>query len=65
MFGPVLAVQTFETEQEAIQLANNTPFGLAAAVMTQNEEQAERVTNALRAGIFPLESDYRETILNH
>jgi betaine-aldehyde dehydrogenase len=51
VFGPVLAVHSFETEEEALQMANDTSFGLAAAVMTQNEEQADRVSNALRAGV--------------
>jgi betaine-aldehyde dehydrogenase len=51
VFGPVLSVITFSTEEEALQLANDSTFGLAAAVVTQDKEQAERVTDALRAGI--------------
>lgn len=51
IFGPVLAVQTFETEEEAIRLANDTPYGLAGAVFTQDGARAQRVIRRLRAGI--------------
>jgi betaine-aldehyde dehydrogenase len=51
IFGPVLAVITFDTEEEALHLANDTNFGLAAAVITKDKVQAERVSDALRAGI--------------
>ncbi|WP_173933855.1 aldehyde dehydrogenase family protein [Chelativorans sp. Marseille-P2723] len=51
IFGPVLCVRPFETEAEAIELANDSRFGLAAAVMSQDEARAERVAAAFRAGI--------------
>lgn len=51
IFGPVLSVMTFKTEEEAIALANDTEFGLAGAVFTTDEEQIKRVTKALRVGI--------------
>jgi len=51
IFGPVLVVQTFETEAEAIYLANDTPYGLAGAVFTNDGAKALRVVRALRAGI--------------
>ncbi|PVZ41212.1 aldehyde dehydrogenase family protein [Pseudomonas sp. CC120222-01a] len=51
IFGPVLCVRSFKTEAEAIEVANESRFGLAAAVMTQDQARAERVSNALRAGI--------------
>ena len=51
IFGPVLAVRRFATEAEAVALANDTPFGLAAAVMSADGERCERVSRALRAGI--------------
>ncbi|MCX6969885.1 MAG: aldehyde dehydrogenase family protein [Verrucomicrobia bacterium] len=51
IFGPVLAVQTFESEEEAIRLANDTPYGLAGAVFTQDGARAQRVIRRLRAGI--------------
>ncbi|MER7395758.1 aldehyde dehydrogenase [Streptomyces sp. NPDC000151] len=50
VFGPVLTLQTFETEEEAVRLANDTRFGLAATVATGDPERAERVTGALVAG---------------
>ncbi len=50
VFGPVLAVIPFEDEEEAIHLANDTRYGLAAGVWTENLSRAMRVTRALRAG---------------
>ncbi len=51
IFGPVLVVQRFSTEAQAIAIANDTPFGLAGAVFTQDAARAHRVVRALRAGI--------------
>jgi betaine-aldehyde dehydrogenase len=50
IFGPVLTVEPFEDEQEAIALANATDYGLAAGVWTQNLDRAWRVGRAIRAG---------------
>jgi len=50
VFGPVLAVMPFETEEEAIQIANNSKYGLAASVYTSNVNRAHRVARAIRAG---------------
>jgi aldehyde dehydrogenase (NAD+) len=50
IFGPVLAVLTFETEEEAIEIANSTVYGLAAGVWTNDLRRAHRVAHALRAG---------------
>jgi aminomuconate-semialdehyde/2-hydroxymuconate-6-semialdehyde dehydrogenase len=50
VFGPVLTVQTFRTEDEAVALANSTRFGLAATMVTGSPERAERVSAALSAG---------------
>jgi len=50
VFGPVLTVQTFATEQEAVGLANSTRFGLAATVFTSNKDRAERTVASLTAG---------------
>jgi betaine-aldehyde dehydrogenase len=52
IFGPVLSVIPFDTEDEAIQIANDTEYGLAAAVWTKNLTRAHRVTSQLRAGIL-------------
>ncbi|WP_405534273.1 aldehyde dehydrogenase family protein [Streptomyces sp. NBC_00075] len=51
IFGPVLTVQPFDTEDEAVQLANSTPYGLASGVQTTNLARAHRVANRLQAGI--------------
>ncbi|MEF0942713.1 aldehyde dehydrogenase family protein [Rhizobium sp. BR 362] len=51
IFGPVVCVRPFETEEEAIELANDSRFGLAAAVMSKDDARAERVAAAFRAGI--------------
>lgn len=50
-FGPVLSVVSFETEAEAIAIANNTRFGLASGLFTQNLTRAHRMIRAIRAGI--------------
>jgi len=51
VFGPVLTVQAFDTEEEAIRLANSTRYGLAAGVQTGSIARAIRVTKALKAGV--------------
>ncbi|PWE32614.1 carnitine dehydratase [Maritimibacter sp. 55A14] len=51
MFGPVMSLLPFDTEQEAIDLANSTPYGLGSGVFTQNLARAHRVSDRLRAGI--------------
>lgn len=51
IFGPVLTVQLFDTEAEAIALANGTVYGLAGAVFTSDGARAARVIRRLRAGI--------------
>jgi len=50
VFGPVLTLQTFSSEQEAIDLANSTPYGLSALIFTSVRERADRVGAAVRAG---------------
>lgn len=50
IFGPVLAMMPFDDEDEAIAIANDTPYGLAAFVQTGDAERAERVASRLRAG---------------
>lgn len=51
IFGPVVCVRAFDTEAEAVQLANDSRFGLAAAVMSADLARCERVAAALRAGV--------------
>ena len=51
VFGPVLTIQTFDSEAEAVELANSTRYGLSAIVYTGSADRAERVGTAVRAGI--------------
>lgn len=51
IFGPVLAVAGFTTEAEALHLANDSEFGLAAAVMSADLDRAQRVAGELEAGV--------------
>ncbi|MGW2719220.1 aldehyde dehydrogenase family protein [Streptomyces sp. NPDC001492] len=51
IFGPVLTVQPFDTEDEAIELANSTPYGLASGIQTSNLARAHRIADRLQAGI--------------
>lgn len=51
IFGPVVVIQKFENEEEAIKLANDTVYGLAGAVFTKDGTKAIRVIKKVRAGI--------------
>jgi aldehyde dehydrogenase (NAD+) len=51
IFGPVLAIQTFRTPQEAIAKANNTPYGLSGGVWTDKGSKIFKMTTALKAGV--------------
>ena len=51
IFGPVLAVQTFRTAEEAIEKANNTPYGLSGGVWTDKGAKVFKMTNKIRAGV--------------
>jgi aminomuconate-semialdehyde/2-hydroxymuconate-6-semialdehyde dehydrogenase len=50
VFGPVLTIQSFSSEQELIALANNTEYGLAAMLFTKDAQKAERISSQLVAG---------------
>lgn len=52
VFGPVAPVTTFETENEAVHLANATPFGLAGYLCTQDRKRIARVTRAMECGMI-------------
>ena len=51
LFGPVAQVYRVKSEDEAVELANDTPFGLGSYLMTNDSEQAERVANRIDAGM--------------
>lgn len=51
IFGPVVTIQTFETEEDAIKKANDTEYGLAGAVFTSDITRAHRIIKEIRAGI--------------
>ena len=50
VFGPVLTIQTFSGEEQAVEMANNTRFGLAATLITGDPDRAERVSARINAG---------------
>jgi acyl-CoA reductase-like NAD-dependent aldehyde dehydrogenase len=52
LFGPVLCVQTFKTEDEVIELANDSEHGLAAGIFTRDSARSLRMVDAVRAGII-------------
>jgi len=62
IFGPVLSVMTFSDEAQAVRLANDTPYGLAAAVWTSDINVAHRVSAALRGGTVWVNSFDRSTM---
>ena len=50
IFGPVLCILPYETEEQAVQIANDTPYGLAAYVWSKDNVRARRVGSRIRAG---------------
>ena len=54
IFGPVLSIIPFETEEEAITIANDTPYGLLNFIQTQDQEKANRVARKLRSGMVDI-----------
>lgn len=57
VFGPVLPIVPFDTEEETIRLANNTPYGLSAEVYTTDMKKAERVARKIQAGTVAINTD--------
>jgi phenylacetaldehyde dehydrogenase len=59
VFGPVLVAVPFSTEEEAITLANDSPFGLAAAIWTKDVMRSHRVADKLNVGIVWINDHHR------
>ncbi|GGX41259.1 aldehyde dehydrogenase [Tateyamaria omphalii] len=59
IFGPVLSIIPFETEEEAIQIANDTPYGLTNYVQTQDGARLNRMAKALRSGMVEMNGTSR------
>ena len=57
VFGPVAAVIPFADENEAIRIANDTPYGLSGSVWTENGARALRVARALESGVLSINSN--------
>jgi betaine-aldehyde dehydrogenase len=59
LFGPIVSVETFEEEEQAVTMANATKYGLAASVFTRDLDRAMRISRAIRAGTVWLNSHTR------
>ena len=59
IFGPVLSIIPFETEEEAIQIANDTEYGLTNYVQTQDSQKANRLARVLRSGMVEMNGQPR------
>lgn len=57
IFGPVLSVVTVEDEEEALKVANDTNYGLAASLYTDGFNRAHRMARSIRAGTVPVDLD--------
>jgi aldehyde dehydrogenase (NAD+)/betaine-aldehyde dehydrogenase len=57
IFGPVVSVIAFETEEEAIRIANDTPYGLSGSLWTRDGARQLRVARALRTGAIGVNSN--------
>lgn len=64
IFGPVLCITPFDTEEEAVELANATDYGLAAAVFSTSSEVCDRVSQQLKAGVvYVFKVDFSKILL--
>ena len=59
IFGPVLSIIPFETEEEALEIANDTPYGLTNYVQTQNGARLNRMARKLRSGMVEMNGAFR------
>lgn len=59
IFGPVLVMIPFDTEDEAVGIANDTPYGLSGYIQTGSPEKAQRVARRIRAGMIQINGQSR------
>ena len=59
IFGPVLSIMPFDSEEDGIRIANDTPYGLTNYVQTQDSARANRVARALRSGMVEMNGQSR------
>src|SRR5205814_4913345 len=57
VFGPVAAVIPFDGEEEAVRIANDTPYGLSGSIWTENGGRALRVARALETGVLSINAN--------
>ena len=62
IFGPVLCIAKFETDEDAIEIANNCPFGLGSSVFSRNQDRANRIAARLEAGMSSI-NDFATTYM--
>ena len=62
IFGPVLSMMPFDTEEEAIEIANDTDYGLTNYVQTSDPERARRVARAVRTGMVDMNGKGRAAV---
>jgi aldehyde dehydrogenase (NAD+) len=60
IFGPVLTITAYDTEEEAVQIANDTVYGLAAVVQSADTQRALRIARKIRAGHVYINHDTAE-----
>jgi acyl-CoA reductase-like NAD-dependent aldehyde dehydrogenase len=58
VFGPVLAIMPYDTEDEAIEIANSTIYGLAGGVWSRDQARAERVARQIRTGQIDINGSF-------
>ena len=61
VFGPVLCIIPFDTEEEAVAIANDTPYGLTNYLQTSDKERIQRVARKLRSGMVEINGQYRSS----
>jgi len=61
VFGPVLTIIPFDTEEEAIEIANDTPYGLTNYLQTTDKDKARRVARKLRSGMVEMNGQFRSS----